>query len=111
MKRTARLSVARRLAVPIVFCALVAAAPGLSGCAAKRHTETTTETIEYPAGSALPDGQIAERDTQVKITRENTTVTEKESGCGGVLGCTAKITWEVIKLPFRILGFVLDLVI
>jgi hypothetical protein len=90
---------------------LLLTGPGLAGCATKRTTETTTEVIEYPAGSTLPDGTVAERDTQVRITRENTTVTERESGCGGVVGCTAKFTWEVIKLPFRILGFVLDILI
>lgn len=101
----------RRLAVPLALCVLVVSATPLSGCAAKRQTETTTETIEYPAGSTLPDGQVAEHDTRVKVTRESTTVTERDSGCGGVLGCTAKVTWEVIKLPFRILGFLLDVII
>ena len=104
-------ALARRFATPLLVCALALAAPGLAGCATKRQTETVTETIEYPAGATLPDGQIAERDTVVKVTRETTTVTEKESGCGGPLGCTAKFTWEVIKLPFRILGFVIDVII
>jgi len=100
-----------RLALPLLVAALALATPGLSGCSTKRKTETTTETIEYPAGSTLPDGEVAERDTTVKITRETSTVTEKESGCGGVVGCTAKFTWEVIKLPFRIVGFVVDIII
>ena len=101
----------RGLAISLIVASLVLAAPGLSGCATKRQTETTTETLEYPAGSTLPDGQIAERDTQIKITHETTTVTERESGCGGPIGCTASFTWEVIKLPFRIVGFLLDLIL
>ncbi|HKJ25367.1 MAG TPA: hypothetical protein VKB65_11130 [Myxococcota bacterium] len=101
----------RALAAPLLLAALLLAAPGLPGCGAKRTTETTTETVEYPAGSTLPDGQVAERDTQVKVTRETTTVTEKDSGCHGVVGCTGKVVWEVIKLPFRILGFVIDVII
>jgi hypothetical protein len=101
----------RTLAAPLLLAALALATPGLSGCSTKRKTETTTETLEYPAGATLPDGQIAERDTEVRVTRETTTVTEKESGCGGVLGCTAKFTWEVIKLPFRIVGFVIDIIL
>jgi len=100
-----------RLALPLLVAALALATPGLSGCSTKRKDATTTETIEYPAGSTLPDGEVAERDTTVKITRETSTVTEKESGCGGVVGCTAKFTWEVIKLPFRIVGFVVDIII
>jgi hypothetical protein len=104
-------SAPRRAATLLLLAALVLAAPGLHGCATRRTTETTTETIEYPAGSTLPDGQIAERDTVVKITRETTHETERESGCGGVVGCTAKFTWEVIKLPFRIVGFIIDVII
>jgi len=99
-----------RLALALLLATLLAAPP-LSGCSTKRQTESTTETIEYPAGSTLPDGSVAERDTQVKITREKTTVTEKESGCGGVLGCTAKVTWEIVKIPFRVAGFLLDILI
>ena len=104
MKRLALLAV-------LLVCALFLLGPGASGCSAKRKTETTTETYEYPAGSTLPDGQVAEKDTQIQVTKESTTVTERESGCGGVLGCTAKFTWEIIKLPFRIVGFVLDIII
>jgi hypothetical protein len=100
----------RALVTPLLV-ALLAAVPVLSSCSTKRATETTTETIEYPAGSTLPGGEVAERDTQVRITRETTTVKEKESGCGGAVGCTGKVVWEVIKLPFRILGFVVDLII
>jgi len=101
---------AQRLPVALAV-ALLLAAPALPGCSAKRKTETTTETVTYPAGATLPGGETAEEDTEVRITRETTTVTEKESGCGGVLGCTAKVTWEIVKLPFRILGFVVDLVL
>lgn len=99
----------RWTALSLLVCAFLVGAPGLSGCSTQRKTETTTETLEVPAGATLPDGQMAERDTQVNVTRETTTVTEKESGCGGPVGCTAKLTWEVIKLPFRILGSLLDL--
>ena len=99
------------LIAPLLVCALLLATPGGSGCSAKRKTETTTESMEYPAGATLPDGQVAERDTQVQVTRETTTVTEEESGCGGVLSCTGKVVWEVVKLPFRIVGFVLDILI
>jgi len=95
----------------LLLAVLALAAPGLSGCSTRRTSETTTETIEYPAGATLPDGQIAERDTEVRVTRETTTVTEKESGCGGVVGCTAKFTWEVIKLPFRIVGVLVDVIL
>jgi hypothetical protein len=101
----------RRLVAPLLVCALLLAAPGGSGCGGKRTTETTTETMEYPAGSTLPGGEVAERDTKVQVTRETTTVTEPESGCGGVLSCTGKVVWEIVKLPFRILGFVVDIVI
>jgi hypothetical protein len=95
----------------LLVCALLLTMPGATGCSTKRTTETTTETIEYPAGATLPDGQTAERDTQVQVTRESTTVTEKESGCGGVLTCTGKAVWWVVKLPFRIVGFVVDVLI
>jgi hypothetical protein len=99
------------LLLPLLALAFVASAPGSLGCGTKRQTETVTETIDYPAGSTLPDGRTAERDTQVLVTREQTTVTEHESGCGGVLSCTGKAVWWVVKLPFRIVGFVVDLVI
>ena len=101
----------RILIVPVLAVSLVFATAGIAGCSTKRQSTTTTETIEYPAGSTHPDGQIAEKDTQVQITRETTTVTEKESGCGGVVGCTGKVVWEIVKLPFRIVGFVLDIII
>lgn len=90
--------------------ALLLATPGISGCSGHRKTETTTETIQVPAGATLPDGRVAERDTPLTVTRETTTVREKESGCGGLLGCTAKAGWELVKLPFRIVGSILDLV-
>jgi len=99
------------LLAPLLVCALLLATPGASGCSSKRKTETITETIEYPAGATLPDGQVAQRDTQVQVTRERTTVTDEESGCGGVLSCTGKVAWEIVKLPFRIVGFVLDVLI
>ena len=102
---------AHAVATPLLVAAMLAATLGLASCSTKRATETTTETIEYPAGSTLPGGEVAEHDTQVRITRETTTVKEKESGCGGVVGCTGKVVWEVIKLPFRIVGFVVDLII
>lgn len=101
----------RTLLAPILTLALLFATPLVSSCTTKRKTTETTETIEYPAGSQLPDGGIAEDDTTVTVTRETTTTEEKETGCGGVLGCTAKFTWEVIKLPFKIVGFVLDILI
>ena len=99
------------LIAPLLVLALLLATPGATGCSTKRKTETTTETIEYPAGATLPDGETAARDTQVQVTRETTTVTEKESGCGGVVTCTGKVAWEIVKLPFRIVGFVLDVLI
>jgi len=99
------------LLVPLLACALAFATPLVSSCTTKRKTTTTTETIEYPAGSTLPDGALAEEDTTVTITRETNTTEEKEASCGGVLSCTVKFTWAVIKLPFKIVGFVLDVLI
>jgi len=108
--RPRRSATIRSLAVALPAGALLLTAPGISGCSAHRRTETTTETIEIPAGATLPDGRVAERDAPVTITRETTTVTEQESGCDGILGCTAKVAWEGVKLPFRIVGSILDLV-
>ena len=100
---------ARTVTIALIL-ALAPAAAGLSGCGAKRTSETTTETIEYPAGSTLPGGEVAERDTEVRITRETTTVKEEDRG-RGVLGTVAHVTWELVKLPFRILGFVVDIIL
>jgi len=81
------------------------------GCTSKKTT-TTTETVAYPEGSTLPDGTVAERDTTLQVTRDTHVVEEKDAGfCGGVLGCTAKVTWEIVKIPFRVAGFLLDILI
>ena len=70
------------------------------------------ETIEYPEGSTLPDGSVAQEDVTVRVTRDTEVVEEKDAGfCSGVLGCTAKVTWEIVKIPFRVAGFVLDILI
>ena len=100
----------RAVAAALALVLLCGAAP-LAGCTTTKKTTDTIETIEYPAGSTLPDGSVAEQDTTVTITRETQVTEERSAGCGGVVTWTAKVTWKIVTIPFRILGFVLDILI
>lgn len=76
----------------------------VSGCAT-RTTTTETRTVDHPATTAEPA-----YDDDVVVERRTVTTTEADEGCGGVLSCTVSVVGEVIALPFRAVGALVDAV-
>ena len=77
-----------------------------AGCHSPTTTVTTIETIE-----CTTPGEKGARDCRT-VSRE--TRTEKPEwdhhGCDGIVSCSFSVLGEVIALPFRILGVVLDVI-
>lgn len=95
-----------RIAIAVGLIALLGAAP-LTACNGKVKTVTTTETIECEED---PDDYAEEYRECTEVRRETTVVTEDDSGCHGAVSCSLSMVGELIALPFRIVGVVLDAV-
>ena len=102
-----------RIAIVIALAVLLSAAP-LLGCAHETRTVTTTETLEcadaerYEYGEEVEDYE-AELDRDcTQIRRETTVTTETGSDCHGAVSCSFSLVGQLVSLPFRILGEVLD---
>ncbi len=72
----------------------------LIGCSEKRvETETTVTSSDgsetYPGHSST-------------TTERTTEVTDDDDDCGGVLSCTVDVLGNIIALPFRAVGALVD---
>lgn len=92
----------------IATIALLTLALGAAGCSSTggTRTVTTVETVE-----CTPPDDEGERDCKT-VKRETRVETEddRDHGCGGIVSCGASAAGQVIALPFRIVGLVLDTV-
>lgn len=102
-----------RIAIVIALAALLGAAP-LLGCAHETRTITTTETLECAGAEGYGYEEAAEdyedeldRDC-TQIRRETIVTTETGSDCHGAVSCSFSLVGQLVSLPFRILGAVLD---
>ena len=93
----------RSLARPAAGIALLILITLLGACAHGRHAVTRTETVEC-VEVRNEAGDTLERDCSKKTTK----VHRERPGCHGVITCTGHVVGEVIALPFRIAGAVLD---
>ncbi len=90
----------RRIALALLAaCLLVGTA-----CSTPTRTVTTTETYE-----CAPADATGERDCEL-VSRETRKEKPDSHGCGGIVSCGFGAVGQVIALPFRILGVVLDVV-
>lgn len=78
----------------------------LGACAHGHHTTTRTETIECVEVRS-EEGETLERDCSETASKVRT---DHGHGCHGVISCSAHVVGEVVALPFRITGAVLDAV-
>ncbi|MAE96594.1 MAG: hypothetical protein CL910_18250 [Deltaproteobacteria bacterium] len=94
-------------ATSILVCLLLLASLlGSAGCHSPTRTVTITETIECEA----PDAE-GERDCRTVSRETRTEKPDREHhGCDGIVSCGFGAVGEVIALPFRILGVVLDVI-
>lgn len=91
--------------IAIVGIALLLVLAG--GCASGKRSVTTVETVECPA----EDESGPAPDSECRTIREETVIShERVGGCDGILSCSFDVVGEVIALPFRILGVVLDVI-
>lgn len=89
------------------IAALAVLAAGIlpaAGCA-NHHTVTKTKTVECVEIRDV-DGNTIDRECETARTRTE----HDRNDCHGVISCTAHAAGEVIALPFRITGAVLDVV-
>jgi hypothetical protein len=96
-----------RTARPFVLLILVALLP-VSACAGKAHTVTTTTATIECAEPEPYDEPGQKKCTEVR--RETTVVTETEPACHGAVSCSFGLVGNLVSLPFRIVGEVLDTV-
>jgi len=90
----------RTAGVLLAACLIVGA-----GCSTPSRTVTTTETRE-----CTPADAEGERECHTVSIETTTSEPEVHDGCDGILSCGLGAVGQVVALPFRILGLVLDVV-
>jgi hypothetical protein len=75
--------------------------PLLAGCAS--HTRTVKTDV-----ATYPEGTVYHAEPPVVEHQTTTTETTSAGGCGGVLSCTVDVTGQVVALPFRAVGGLLN---
>ncbi len=93
-----------RIAILVALAVVLAAAP-LLGCAHETRTVTTTETLECEETESYED-ELDQDCTQIR--RETIVTTERGPDCHGAVSCSFSLVGQLVSLPFRILGEVLD---
>lgn len=97
-----------RPAIRLVLIVLLLLALSLAACGGKSQTvTTTTETIECEEPHPYDDPP---EESCREVRRETTVVTETAPGCHGAVSCSFALVGEIVSLPFRIVGEVLDTV-
>lgn len=88
-------------ACALAFTLMIYAAPlTMSGCANSKtvRTEEETRTVSSAGDS-----------TTTRETRETEVSDDRSSGgCSGVLSCTLDVVGNIIALPFRLVGGLID---
>lgn len=88
--------------VTIVFLFLTAAA----GCAAQSERSVKTETVQYSTDN---NGHPTEPGVVEKRTTETSETTTSEEESGGLLSGTVDVAGDIIALPFRAVGGLIDI--
>lgn len=77
-----------------------------AGCATQSERSVKTETVQY---STDANGHSTEPAVVEKRTTETSETTTSEGESGGVLGGTVEVAGDIIALPFRAAGGLIDL--
>lgn len=93
-----------------IILVLLVSALALSSCATDPTTTTvTTTTVECEVPEQGTDDGEAPDTQECTTISEETTVSNRPRQCHGILSCSFYVAGEVISLPFRALGAVLDI--
>lgn len=90
-----------RLKILCVVVLLGASCLAPVGCSSKKVSTTTSVVHESP------DDRGERRVTTTETVEESDDV---DVGCGGILSCTVGVIGEIIALPFRLVGGIIDVI-
>jgi type IV pilus biogenesis protein CpaD/CtpE len=78
------------------------------GCSSKKSVTTETITEESVPSTEVTASQAQNK--KVTMIEKKTEVKEEGPYCRGILSCTLEVTGDIIALPFRLVGGLIDLI-